>query len=64
MERLPGGAARERAKATLHALHRESMSWNPSPWCRRQETLGRELGLVRDQGAEHDRGIFPEFERC
>ena len=49
MERLPAGAARERAKATLHALHREAMSRDPSPWCRRQETLGRELGLVRDQ---------------
>ena len=62
MERLPGDAARKRAKAKLRALHRENVSCDPSPWRRRQETLGRELGLVRDQGAEHDRGIYPEIE--
>ncbi len=62
MERLPGGAARERARATLRALHRETVSWDPSPWRRRQEMLGLELGLARDQGAEHVSGIYPEIE--
>ena len=56
MDRLPGDAARTRVRDVMRKLQLEQSS-DPAPWRARQETLVRELGLVRDQGAERCLGI-------
>ena len=61
LERLPGGA-REKVRETVLGLHRRTVPGDPSPWRRRQEAVAREFGLVRDRGAERDRGHYPEIE--
>ena len=60
LERLPGGA-RERVRETMLNLHRGTRSSDPSPWRARQEAVARELGLVRDTGAERGRYMGAEI---
>ena len=50
MARLPGDAARTRVRDVMQKLQLAQSS-DPEPWRARQETLVRELGLVRDRGA-------------
>ncbi len=63
MDWLPGDAARTRVRETMLGLHRDTWSSDPSPWRGRRETLAREFGLVREDGPERDRGMYPEIER-
>ena len=56
MDRLPGDAARTRVRDVMQKLQLVTSS-DPAPWRARQETLVRELGLVRDRGAERYLGI-------
>ena len=56
IERLPGDAARTRVRDVMRNLQLARSS-DPAPWRARQETLVRELGLVRDRGPERYLGI-------
>ena len=63
MEWLPGDAARTRVRQAMLGLHRETWSWDPSPWRARHDAVALSLGgAERGHGAERDRGIFPEIE--
>ena len=63
MEWLPGAAARTRVREAMLGLHRETWSWDPSPWRARHDGIARSLGgAERRQGPERDRGIYPEIE--
>ena len=57
MKWLPGDAARTRVRDVMRKLQLATPSSDPEPWRARQETLVRELGLVRDRGAERYLGI-------
>ena len=63
MEWLPGDAARTRVREAMLGLHRETWSWDPSPWRARHDGIALSLGgAEREHGAERDRGIYPEIE--
>ena len=63
MERLPGAAARTRARDAMQELHRKAMTWDPSPWRGRHDALTRTFGVAeRRQVPECDRGPYPEIE--
>ena len=62
MDGLPGDAARTRVRDVMRQLQLATSSSDPEPWRARQKTLVRELGLVRDRGAERSLGIYPEIE--
>ena len=60
MEWLPGDAARTRVRQAMLGLHRETWSWDPSPWRARHDGVALSLGgAERGHGAE--RGLSAEI---